>query len=742
MSIENDFYDDDVIDYRYYLELVRTTLLKYYKWIMVFCVVCIIASVLYVQSQAPVYVSTVTMHIAPEDMGVFSFEQFYWQDEDKFQDTQIGILQSKKLMRRVVKDLNLHERGKLTPASFDAGLASRLRAWLEGLTEEPVTVIAEEEDQIRSAAGELASLISIAKPPNREYSNLLNITVRMADPEMAAEAANAIAAQYMAMVFENEIDSATKNQQFLTDRLTVLREDLRIAENRLQDYREAEDIVERGSGATEVDEELTALANRYFEARETRLRQESAYRQVENLGRNNRGWDNIPAIANHRALTQLQSELFSLERRKSELSKRYGRRHNTMIALESEIQSAKDALSEQVNDVIAGIKSEFELAEKIESSAEQTLNEARGRRQQLGRKEFQLNDLVQDVETKREVYAIFLERLNQDGASGPVRNDNIWVADPAVVPKVGQRTSLQQAGIVAFILSFGFALGAGLLRELSSNTVSTGEDVERKLGKTLLGYLPLVDGKNTDVEGLTFYEYLENPESRFSEALRTIRTSISLSTLQAEGCTRLLVTSSQSSEGKTSVALGLSAAIGQTSRVLLIDGDLRKPSLERILMQTHHKQSGLSDVVANSVPLNEAIYRHPQAELDVLFSGSRTVRPLELLASKQFQDLMAQLSEKYETIVIDSPPCVSVSDAYIIATLADSMIFVTKSDQVAVPVIRNCLSRFANIDVEIAGVLVNQIDFNAVHYYAKYQDYYDYHGYGDSSSSEPHESKP
>ncbi|MBO6566157.1 MAG: hypothetical protein JJ956_15500, partial [Pseudomonadales bacterium] len=100
------------------------------------------------------------------------------------------------------------------------------------------------------------------------------------------------------------------------------------------------------------------------------------------------------------------------------------------------------------------------------------------------------------------------------------------------------------------------------------------------------------------------------------------------------------------------------------------------------------------------------------------------------------------LSEKYETIVIDSPPCVSVSDAYIIATLADSMIFVTKSDQVAVPVIRNCLSRFANIDVEIAGVLVNQIDFNAVHYYAKYQDYYDYHGYGDSSSSEPHESKP
>ena len=135
MSIENEFYDDDVIDYRYYLELVRTTLLKYYKLITAFCIVCIIGSVLYVQSQAPVYVSTVTMHIAPEDMGVFSFEQFYWQDEDKFQDTQIGILQSKKLMRRVVEDLELHERGKMTPASFDAGLASRILDWADGLTE-------------------------------------------------------------------------------------------------------------------------------------------------------------------------------------------------------------------------------------------------------------------------------------------------------------------------------------------------------------------------------------------------------------------------------------------------------------------------------------------------------------------------------------------------------------------------------------------------------------------------------
>ncbi len=729
MQREMDFPEEDIVDYRYYLDLVRTVLLKHYRIILAFCALTIIAAVLYVQSQAPAYGATVTMHIAPEDMGVFSFDQFYWRDEDKFQDTQIGLLQSQKLMRRVVAQLELHHAEKLTPASFDAGVANRVKAWLASLSEEPVASIEVEEDQIRSTAYELASLTNIGKPPNREYSNLLNITVRMADPETAAAAANAIAEQYIALVFENEIESARKNQQFLTDRLSVLREDLRASENLLQNYREQEDIITRATGATEVDEELSSLSNRYFEARENRLRQENVHRQIQNLRDNRQGWQNISAIANHPAVARQQSELVTLERRKDELSKRYGSRHNTMIALESEIQSSRASLEAQVVDIAAGIRNEYELALKLERAAEETLENARDRRQQLGRKEFRLNELEQDVETKREVYAIFLERLNQDGASGPVRNDNIWIADPAVVPKAGQRTPLSRAGTIAFILSFGLSMGVGLLFELTSNRITSGDDVEKKLGTELLGYLPLISG-DTEVEGLPFREYLDNPESRFSEALRTVRTSISLGMLNKEGAHKLLVTSSQSHEGKTSVALGLAASIGHTRRTLVIDGDLRKPSLEHIISNSNHKNPGLADVIAGTVSLDEAITKHEDTDLDVLFAGSRTIRPLELLASTQFSQLMDKLAERYESIVIDSPPCISVSDAYVLSTQVDSVVFVVKSDEVPVPLVRNCLARFTNIDVQIAGVLLNQVDFDAMHNYGRYQDYYDYRGYG------------
>ena len=151
-----------------------------------------------------------------------------------------------------------------------------------------------------------------------------------------------------------------------------------------------------------------------------------------------------------------------------------------MKALDSEIQSAEKALQRQIRDIIDGVKNEYDLTYKIEKAAEETLNAVRDRKQQLGRKDFEINELTQDVESKRDVYAIFLERLNQDGASGPVRNDNLWVADPAMVPKHGQRTSLVKAGIVALIVSLGLAVGVGLFFELTSNTLATGEDVEKK----------------------------------------------------------------------------------------------------------------------------------------------------------------------------------------------------------------------------------------------------------------------
>ena len=290
--------------------------------------------------------------------------------------------------------------------------------------------------------------------------------------------------------------------------------------------------------------------------------------------------------------------------------------------------------------------------------------------------------------------------------------------------------------MIALIFSFGLAMGVGLLFELTRNTITSGEDIEKKLGVELLGYLPLIAGKALE-PGLTLKEYIEHPESRFSEALRTVRTSITLSTLQQTSQTRrFLITSSQSGEGKTSVSLSLASAFGQTSNVLLIDGDLRRPSLEKIMNKSNHRVPGLTDVIAKSATVNEAVQRFPESNIDLLFSGSRTVKPLELLSSVQFTELMTELNNMYDTIIIDSPPCASVSDAYVLSTQVDVVLFVVKTGEVSVPVIRNSLNRFRTIDTEVAGALLNQIDFDAIHNYGRYQEYYNYRTLDDVASSD------
>lgn len=728
MSNEPAFHDDDVIDYRYYLDLLLTAFFKYYRLIIAFCVICVTGAVFYVQSQEPTYSATVTMHVAQQEYGMFAYDRWSgWNDEEKFQDTQIGILQSNILHRRVVEELSLQEVENLSPRSFDAGIANRIRS-LFSASGEKVEFADANEEIIRARAAELSSLISISKPPNRENSNLLNITVRTANPELSARIANTLAEEYMGLVFQNEIESARKNEQFLSERLTILREDLRVAEERLQAYREDQNIVARSSGRyDEVDEELAALSTRFFEAREERLRQENLFQQLQSISPGADGWDRLPAIANHPRVSTIQRDLVDLNRRKQELSKRYGSRHNKMIALQSEIDSTRSQLNEAVGNIAQGIRSDYELSLRIESAAEQALQEARDKKQERGRQSFKLKDLVQDVETKREVYNVFLERLNQDGAAGDARNDNIWISDPAVVPSAGQRTPVSRAGVIALILSFGFSMGLGVLWEITRNRISSGDDVE-KLRMPLLGYLPLVDNQE-EQPGILLKEYLESPDSRFAEALRTVRTAVSLGTLNSAGPTRLLVTSTQTGEGKSSVSLSLASAFGQMSRVLVIDADLRKPSFTRILGE-NSARTGLTDVLANDSSLSVAIEKRTNEKFDVLYAGSPSIKPLELLASPALEKMLTELDKTYDVIIIDSPPCLPVSDAYVISAHVDAVVFVVKADTIPAPEVRKSLEGFGQTRAEIAGVLINQIDLDVMYNYRRYQGYYNYDGYG------------
>ncbi len=719
------YYEEESIDIRYYLMFLRTVWFKYYPWILSVNAIGIVLAVLYVQSLAPSYAATVTLHVAPKDNTVFNLEQLYWGDSDAgFKITQIGILHSNKLSRTVVDRLNLHDEPVLSATSVRTGILGYLLSKIDPRPEELDT---DEASKIEWAAAELGSLITISEPDDSGYSNLLDITLTMATPELAASTANTLAESYINSVFMNEMETALKNQKFLTERLTILREQLQRSEQNLRDFMESEDIISTSSGRDEVDRELETVTARYFDARQNRMNLENLVQQIQDVEKGGTELRNVPAFAQHPIVSRVSAELIDLEQRKSELSKRYGRRHNKMIALQSELDSTRRTLQTQINNVLDGINSDLSVARRTERTAEQALSTVRDRKQSLGRKDFELNELQQDIAIKREVYTVFLEKLNQDDAAGPVRNTNLWIADPATVPRTGTKLSLVTAIMTSLI---GLTLASFLIGSVTvsfNNTLETEQDVIDKTGAQLLGLLPMVH-TGEDKSNTPFREYLGNLHSRFSEAIRSVRTSMTLLNVNKD-IKKILVTSCQTHEGKTSVALSLSASLGQTSRVLLIDGDLRRPSVEAAINETNKKMLGLTDAVSGGASVEDCIVRYTQGNFDVLAAGSRSLKPLELLGSAAFTQLLNDLSDQYDYIIIDSPPCTAVSDPFLLGSLTDTVIFVVKAGTTTVANVRSALSRFRYPGIPVAGVLLNQVDFESKsHPY--YKGYYQYDGYG------------
>lgn len=725
-SIDKPQDDEDPIDIRYYLILLRTIWFKYYPYILLLNIVGILMVSLHVQSLAPSYSATLTLHIAPKDNTVFNLEQLYWGYGDPgFRETQIGILESKKLLRAVVDELDLHEVPALSAGSQRVGLLGYLQQRLN-----PAVVDSDDDEatRIELTAEELSALISIQEIDKYSYSNLLDITVTMADPVLAASTVSTWAEIYINSVFINEMETALKNQEFLTERLTVLRKQLQDVEQNLSDFMESEDIVQRNSGRGEIDSELDSVTANYFKARQEKNQLENLVQQVKGVQKGGTDLRNVPTIATHPVVARITAQIFEQEGRKSELSKRYGRRHNKMIAIVSELSSANRALRNQIAIVSEGIQSDLKAARRKEETAQNILAEVRDKKQLLGRKDFRLKELQQDVDVKREVYSVFLQKLNQDDAAGTVRNTNLWIADPATIPRQGVKLSWSMALIATFIGCTLLSFGAGAVLVSINNTLETEQDVVDKTGAQLLGILPIIKTEGEVDDYLPFREYLENLHSRFSEAIRSVRTSMALLNLNKD-INKILITSCNQSEGKTSVALALSASLGQTSKVLLIDGDLRRSSVEDAVNTTNQPLPGVTDAISGAVSIDECIMHHEAGNIDVLPAGSRSLKPLELLSSSHFTTLLNSLSEKYDYIIIDSPPCEAVSDSYLLGSLVDTVIFVVKSGTATVTSIRSVLNRFRDLEVPIAGILLNQVDFESrSHPY--YKGYYEYSGYG------------
>lgn len=394
-------------------------------------------------------------------------------------------------------------------------------------------------------------------------------------------------------------------------------------------------------------------------------------------------------------LTAINRRVVEAQFKIAEISRRYGPKHPTLVQAEMELNEAQRS-----------------LVEAKETSID------------LSRKEFRFKELEREVQTNRNLYDTFFTRIKQANDSLELDTANARIIDPAVVPSVPFKPRKSLLIILALVLSIILGAVLAFLLDYLDSTFKGAEDVEDKLGLSMLGMVPLVKTKKKDDSSIYF---LDSNQNGYAEAMRTVRTSVVLSGIDKPHKV-IMLTSSVPSEGKSTSAINLAVALGQMEKVLLIDGDMRKPTIAKVL-NLPPNSPGLSNVVAATSTLEDCILHMDEANIDVLTAGLIPPNPLELLSSQKFADLVRNLSETYDRIIIDSPPTLLVSDSLIMSKIAQAVLYVIRSDTTAHNTARTGVNRLLAAKAPLIGVILNKVNMKkASRYYGTYSGYYAYGG--------------
>ncbi len=428
----------------------------------------------------------------------------------------------------------------------------------------------------------------------------------------------------------------------------------------------------------------------------------------------------------------------------AELSTQLGPAYPKVAQLNSQIKEIDRELQVEVNKAVDHLRGEYQAALQRETMLRESFEKQKQEANKLNESSIEYSLLKRDVDSNRTLYEGLLEKLKEAGVTAGLRSNNFRIINAARVPTSPSEPNIPRN--LAFALVLGIISGVGLafLLENMDNTVRTPEQAQAISGLPSLGMIPL--GSKSGNRGpsgarLTLTSSKEavemvtqvRPQSQMAESYRALRTSLLLSNLGAPPKV-VMVTSARPQEGKTTTSINTAIVLAQKGvRVLLIDADLRRPSVHKTLGMG--PRSGLSNVLTGTATLQQTVTTSPVLpNLFILPAGSPPPNPAELLASSHMRDLLVELREQYDHIVIDTPPTLSVTDAVVLSPRADATILVIRSGQTTKQALRRSRDILMQVNAHVAGVLLNAVDLTSPDYYY----YYEYQGkYGHYYQEEP-----
>lgn len=659
-----------------------------------------------------IYSSTATIEIEPKAANILGRDMEVVQSgatgnvlaTKDYYATQYEIIKSRAVSQKVLE--MVPGENVLEYLGFD----------LEKLTPEQINNI--------DPVGVLQSKISVEPQKN---SNIVRISVEDRNPEKAAFLANAVASSYIEFNLEKKYFETKDAARWLMDQSVSLKQNLENSEMTLFEFKQSNNVL-----ATTFEAKQELLSNRIVKLTNTltdqEIRRNALSAKIEEYAHVN--IDN-PEDAFFKELSKenniignLKLKYLEVISKIDELEQVYGEKHPKVAALLAERSNIETSFKSEVAGVLNSYNLELKMLDNEMKKNRKMLSETQKEAIDLNKLDINYSKLRREVETNKKLYDIVLERSKEADLSALLKNNNIRMIDRALVSKIPVKPKKQIVLLAGFAIALILASLAVFLVEFFDTKFKSFKDVETISGKSLLGIIP----KFQQLETAQFKEIAFEDKSGKNlavEAFRSLRTNIKLSNPDSK-LKVMLVTSSVPHEGKTIVSSNLAASYSVAGKkVLLIDADMRKPRVHKVFGLKNEK--GLSTLIVGEYSMDEVINRNVYEGLDVVTAGIIPPNPAELLESARFADIIKDFSEKYDVIIIDTPPLSPVSDAATIAPLTDGLILAVNISETPRDVFKSVIANISKPGIVRLGVVVNNLDFKQEKKFKSYYGYSYYH---------------
>src|SRR5471032_1975720 len=671
--------------------------------------------------------------------------------------SELEVMQSEFLVGRVVDRLGLASNpdfnGTRPPGFLDTALEPVRELWHSGISsllapppppQQPQAAQAkparvEDSDPGRRAAiGTVAGHLSVTLL-GRTF--VILVTVESTDGTMSARIANAIAEVYLADQVDNKNEANRRATEWLEERLAELRRNLQVAEEAVGTYRRDKGLAGSPEGVVST-QTLSDLNGKYLGAKTRRIEREGRLVALSKASLNPNELANITEVAANGTLTTLRSQELDLSRKLAEYQTQFGPNHPKLLQTQSELAQIRSRFMQQTQSITLAIRAELDAAKSEEEELKNQVERASVLSASTSQYEAELKQLEREATSNRTLYESFLNRFKELREQQDIQRADARIlayAWPSGAPSSPQyKTGLFAAFVVGCLLGMAGAIAA----EKLDRVFRSASQVEKATGVAVLGMIPLV--KNTIGQRANIVsQVVDRTTSSAAEAMRAVFTAISLSNLDRPA--RIIaVTSSTPGEGKTTFAAalgGLLTKMNASRRVLLVDLDLRQAKLA-VALGLKDRGGTIDEYLMGTKTLDECIHRHEPSGVDYICARSDTPNAPEVLESHAMKAALATFADRYDLVLLDSPPVMAVSDARIISQLADYTIFIVHWAKTPRDVVKSAVSALQSVTDRV-GIVINKVNLakHAMYEYGDYGDYYSryrgYYGaaYGNNASS-------